>query len=265
MDNLEKLLGTQYQYEEEIRSTAWLQKLNSLDFSNRTRDFFSELRKRHNVTQKARPIIDCSGTLSENFDDALDNWTEYYKKLYFCRDLPIKLPTPDNDVVLDRELELSEFLDGIYSLKPHVSPGYDGLTSEDFRSLIPTESPDNEFDTEAKLASLEFIFCILENFWFNETVPRDFKRTILCPFLKDEDKDKSNPSNYRPISLLNSFMKLYEGIISQRLLNFFEENDILSPYQAAYRKNRSIFDHFLVIHEVFLEYRFYNVGHEVGI
>ena len=173
-----------HQYEEEIRTTAWLQKLNSLDFSNRTRAFFSELRKRQNVAQKAGPIIDCSGTLSDNFDDTLKNWTEYYKKLYTCRDLPIKLPTPDNDVVLDRELELSEFLDGIYSLKPHVSPGYDGLTSEDFRSLIPTESPNNEFDTEAKLASLEFIFCILENFWFNETVPLDFKVIILCPFFE---------------------------------------------------------------------------------
>ena len=125
-----------------------------------------------------------------------------------------------------------------------MSPGYDGLTSEDFRSLIPTESPDNEADTEAKLASLKFIFGILTNFWFNETVPRDFKRTMLCPFLKDADKDKTDPSNYRPISLLNSFMKIYEGLICRRLSHFFEENNILSPYQAAYREHRSIFDHF---------------------
>ena len=105
---------------------------------------------------------------------------------------------------------------------------------------------------------------MIENFWFNETVPRDFKRTILCPFLKDEDKDKSDPSNYGPISLLNSFMKMYEGMISQRLSTFFEDNDILSPYQAAYRKNRSIFDHFLVLHEVFLEYRFCKLGPRGG-
>ena len=97
-----------------------------------------------------------------------------------------------------------------YFLKRHKSPGFDGLTSEDFLSLIPKDSPKDEPNTEAKLSALNYIFAILENFWFNETVPRDFKRTILRPFLKNEDKDHSDPDNYRPISLLNALMKIYE-------------------------------------------------------
>ena len=264
VDNLEKLLTTQCEHEEEVRVTKWLEKMNTLDFCNRTRVFFSELRKRHNVTRKAGPIVDCTGTLSKNLDETLSNWTEYYKKLYFCADPSIILPTPDNDATLDRELELSEFLDAYYSLKTHKSPGYHGITSEDFRSLIPVESPENELDTKAKLASLRYIFEILENFWFNEAVPRDFKRTILRPFLKNEHENQSDPVNYRPISLLNSLMKIYEGIVCSRLSNFFEENSTISPYQAAYRKNRSIFDHFFIIHEIFLEYRFYKVGPRGG-
>ena len=264
VDNLEKLLTTQHEYEEKVRVTKWLEKMNTLDFCNRTRVFFSELRKRHNITRKAGPIVDCSGILSKTFDETLRNWTEYYKKLYFCTDPLTNLPTPDNDAVLDRDVEMSEFLNAYYSLKTHKSPGYHGITSEDFRSLIPVESPDNELNTKAKLASLRFIFEILENFWFNEVVPRDFKRTILCPFLKNEDANQSDPVNYRPISLLNSLMKIYEGIICSRLTNFFEENDTLSPNQAAYRKNRSIFDHFFVLHEIFLEYRFYKIGPRGG-
>ena len=226
--------------------------------------FFSELRKRHNVTEKAGPIVDCSGTLSKSLDETLKNWAEYYKKLYFCTDPQVIFPTPDSDVILDSDLELSEFLDVYYLLKPHKSPGYHGLTSSDFRSLIPLESPDNKLDVKAKLASLKFIFNILENFWFNGTVPRDFKRTILRPFLKNEDKNQNDPENYRPISLLNSLMKIYEGMICNRLTKFFEEKDIFSPYQAAYRKNRSIFDHFFVLHEIFLEYRFYKIGPRGG-
>ena len=264
VDNLEKLLATQYEHEEEVRITKWLQKMNNLDFCNRTRVFFSELRKRHNVSRKACPIIDCSGKLSNSLDKTLSNWSEYYKKLYFCDDPLIGLPTPDNDPILDRDLELSEFVDAYYSLKPHKSPGYHGLTGEDFRSLIPFESPESEIDTIAKLKSLKFIFRILENYWFNESVPSDFKRTILCPFLKSDDKDHSNPVNYRPISLLNSLMKVYEGIICSRLVNFFDEHNTFSRYQAAYRKNRSIFDHLLVIHELFLEYRFYKTGPRGG-
>ena len=264
LDNLEKLLTTQYAHEEEVRVTKWLEKMNSLDFCNRTRIFFSELRKRHNVAQKAGPIVDCSGILSRNFDETLANWTEYYKKLYVCTEPLTIFPTPDCDPFLDRDLEHSEFLNAYYNLKTHKSPGYFGITSEDLLSLLPLQSQENEFDTNAKLASLRFVFDIFENFWFNETVPRDFKRTILCPFLKDKDKNHTEPGNYRPISLLNSLMKIYEGIICSRLSNYSEENSILSPYQAAYRKNRSIFDHFFVIHELFLEYRFYKVGPRGG-
>ena len=112
----------------------------------------------HNVTQKAGPIIDCSGVLSKNLDETLTNWSEYYKKLYFCNDPLDIFPTLGDDTILRRDLELFQFLGETYSLKPHKSPGHDGLTSEDFRSLVPLESPKNELDTKAKLASLKYIF-----------------------------------------------------------------------------------------------------------
>ena len=264
VDNLEKLLNAQYEHEKEIRTSNWLQKLNVLDFKNRTRAFFSELRKKYNVSQNTGSIFDSSGILSNNLDTTLKNWTEYYKKLYSCSDPPEDFPTPEIETTLDRDLELSEFLDEIYALKSNKSPGIDGLTSEDFLSLIPKESPNEDLDNKPKLASLKYIFNILEEFWFNEAVPRDFKRTILSPFLKNDCEDNNDPGNYRPISLLNSLMKIYEGMICSRIAHFFEENNVLSPNQAAYRKNRSIFDHIMVLHEVFLEYRYCKLGPRGG-
>ena len=145
----------------------------------------------------------------------------------------VRFRTPDNDDFLDNDLELEEFLNEIYSLKRHKSPGFDGLTSEDFLMLIPKDSDKDEPNTEAKLSALKYIFAILENFWFNETVPRDFKRTILRPFLKKDDSDHSHPDNYRPISLLNTLMKIYEGILAKRITQFFDKNNTLSPYQIA--------------------------------
>ena len=59
-------------------------------------------------------------------------------------------------------------------------------------------------------------------------------------------------------------MKIYEGIIARRITIFFDKQYLLSPYQVAYRKNRSVFDHILVLHEIFLEYRFYKVGPRGG-
>ena len=131
-----------------------------------------------------------------------------WKKLYSCNDKVVRFPTPAYDELLDKGLELEEFLNEIYSLKRHKSRGFDGPTSEDFLSLIPKESPLDEPNTAGKIAALKYIFSILDNFWFNETVPRDFKRTILIPFLKKDEADHSNPENYRPISLSNTLMKI---------------------------------------------------------
>ena len=109
-----------------------------------------------------------------------------------------------------------------------------------------------------------FIFDIICNFWFNECVPKDLKRTVLRPFLKNKEKSANDPSNYRPISLLNTLMKIYEALISKRLVSYLEQKRILSPFQAAYRKHRSTADHILTLHEIFLEYRFNKVGPRGG-
>ena len=117
VDNLEKLLNLQYDHEEKARISEWIQNMNGFDFSNRTRLFFSELRKRHNVTHKAGPIFDSLGTLSKNFNETLKNWIEYYKNLYFCSEPTVKFPTPGENEFLDKDLELSEFMQELYSQK----------------------------------------------------------------------------------------------------------------------------------------------------
>lgn len=59
-------------------------------------------------------------------------------------------------------------------------------------------------------------------------------------------------------------MKIYEGIISKRVVAFLEENKILSPLQAAYRRGRSAMDNILALHELFLEYRYNKIGPRGG-
>jgi len=51
--------------------------------------------------------------------------------------------------------------------------------------------------------------------------------------------DRSQPSNYRPISLLSIFDKLLEKLMFNRLISFLERNSILYNYQFGFRKNHS--------------------------
>ena len=52
------------------------------------------------------------------------------------------------------------------------------------------------------------------------------------------DKGKPNKneiSNYRPVSVLNTFSKFYEKVIKKQLVRFMEE--YFSPFMSAYRTN----------------------------
>ena len=47
---------------------------------------------------------------------------------------------------------------------------------------------------------------------------------------------KFDPNNYRPISLLSLFDKIFENILCRRLVSFLEQNKILFCYQYGFRK-----------------------------
>ena len=131
---------------------------------------------------------------------------------------------------------------------------------------MPQESGDFELETFSEMAlnTLNMLFNLIEVFWKFEKIPVDLKRVILRPFLKNIDKDEHDPKNYRTISLLNSFFKLYVAIIHGRLMKKLENEFLLSSVQAAYRPRKSTSDHILVLQELFLEYRFNKVGKRGG-
>ena len=52
-------------------------------------------------------------------------------------------------------------------------------------------------------------------------------------------KLKSLKSNYRPISLLSSFSKIFEKLMHFRLVGFLEENNALHDMQYSFRPGRS--------------------------
>ena len=86
----------------------------------------------------------------------------------------------------------------------------------------------------------------------------------LRPFLKNKDKDEYDPGNYRTISLLNTFFKLFEAIIHKRSMGYIESKFLLSPVQATYRPRKSTVNHIFVLQELLFEYRFNKVGERGG-
>jgi hypothetical protein len=63
--------------------------------------------------------------------------------------------------------------------------------------------------------------------------------------------DKTDPSNYRPISMLTSFSKVLEKALNNRLIEYLNNNNILNSQQFGFRKNLATEDAiFRLIHEI---------------
>ena len=55
-DNLEKLLNYQYNLENDRKFSTWIRKMNNLDYQNRTRGFYSEIRRMQRPKEEPVPI-----------------------------------------------------------------------------------------------------------------------------------------------------------------------------------------------------------------
>ena len=82
------------------------------------------------------------------------------------------------------------------------------------------------------------ILCIIFNFSITDgCFPSLMKPAKILPMHKGESA--LSVGNYRPISLLPIFSKIFERLIYNRLINFITENKILSELQFGFQKNKS--------------------------
>ena len=82
------------------------------------------------------------------------------------------------------------------------------------------------------------ILCILFNFCIISGVyPNQMKEAEIIPIFKKGKKERA--TNYRPISILSKFDKIFEKIIYNRLIFYIEKFQLLSDHQFGFRKNFS--------------------------
>ena len=67
----------------------------------------------------------------------------------------------------------------------------------------------------------------------NSRFPNDAKEAAVCPLDKGE-QNRTVVRNFRPVSVLNTFSKIYEKVLKQQLITHLDKK--LSVFIAAYRK-----------------------------
>ena len=67
--------------------------------------------------------------------------------------------------------------------------------------------------------------------------PKKLKIRKIIPVFKAEDE--TEPNNYRPISLLSIFNKIFEKLIYKRLKSYLDKYNVISPSQYGFRERHS--------------------------
>ena len=95
---------------------------------------------------------------------------------------------------------------------------------------IPTKIIKMNSDTFANFICLHFNYCIdIGEF------PQEFKNANIIPVHKK--KEKSDKTNYRPVSILPNLSQIYEKLLYNQLYDYFDK--ILLPSQSGFRKGYS--------------------------
>ena len=81
------------------------------------------------------------------------------------------------------------------------------------------------------------IICLFNRSIHSGHFPYEWSKGILTVIPKSGKLADS--SNWRPITQTPIFAKVFEKLIQRRTFTYFDENEILSPYQYGFRPHRS--------------------------
>lgn len=100
--------------------------------------------------------------------------------------------------------------------------------------------PGDLFRTEPEIWE-PYLWAIFNAIMRGMVIPETWARAEIFPVFKKGSP--LLPTNYRPISLIDVIQKLFARVLLDRLHEWMEEHEILSPYQAGFRKNISTIDY----------------------
>jgi hypothetical protein len=163
------------------------------------------------------------------------NWHKFYSEVFNPDHQPTIRPPliveTEPNHILDAPFNELELKLTIKRLKLRKAPGPDLIPNEIWKLFSPK--------------SLTKLCAVYQKVYDSGTVPKSWCAVQVSPIHKKGDRN--DPSNYRPISLLNTILKLFTTVLTNRLNYWTETCAKISPFQAGFRKGKSTLDHVFVL------------------
>ena len=203
---------------------------------------FWRLLKRERDGPKVRTpsVKNQNGKVVHDVDDILKVWQKHFSSLgtpsvspnydedhhtMVTNKIKTWLEMRDIDPFSTSSIEYHEVEKGIKALNGGKAPGLDGITKEHLKNAGPM---------------MIMIIMLLFNMIINlEYIPLNFRRGVQIPLYKGKNASVTDVNNYRGITLLSTFNKLFEVVLWKRMSPWWEESGVLSRLQGACRKGVS--------------------------
>ena len=137
-----------------------------------------------------------------------------------------------NDM-LEATISQEEVMKCMLRLKNNKACGYDGILNEFLKFSCP------------KL--VETVTALFNLILDSGKLPNDWAIGYISPIYKGKGSAE-DPDNYRGITIVSCFGKLFTSILNQRICAFLEANNLLGSEQAGFRKGHSTLDHIFTLH-----------------
>ena len=141
----------------------------------------------------------------------------------------------DNSVFTDAPITTNEVQKAVNKLKKNKSCGCDGISAEHVK-----------YGGALLIITLTVVFNMIFKL---EYIPKNLRRGTQIPLFKGKNLCSTDTNNYRGITLLSTFSKIYELVIWDRLEPWWKENESLSRFQGGCRKGQSCVHTSLLVQE----------------
>lgn len=211
----------------EVRKAKYNHEIKvSRDSTNNAKHSWAYLRSKTNVKEMISKIRTSTGEITDDDQGIAQQMNAAFNRVFVREDTSQPPSAPNliqgpnvSDVTLFRE-DIETRLRG---LKENTSPGPDGVLPIVLRTC-------------ADILSIPLLVILQSSVDFSE-VPRDWRNANISPIY--EKCSKTNPLNYRPVSLTNIVSKLLESIIREVIVKHLSDNNLISDAEHGFRRSRS--------------------------
>ena len=139
---------------------------------------------------------------------------------------------------LNSDITEREITQALSNLRIRKSPGPNGISSDLLKYTSTVITP--------------YLVKLFNEVLTTGVVPDSWGESIIVP--NHEKGSRSDPNNYRGISLINSISKAFMHVLNSRLYLLCEENSVMDESQAGFRHNYSTIDHIFTLVSVVQKY-----------